>query len=110
MKIGKKKTDFQLLPFSTGMNPGTTKQIIIGEYEDMLNETADSLYQNNHTVYFLINSKNSNWELNKPVNIKNILLTFNLRLFDNENVIIKYDYKTNKYKINKDKHKNKTAL
>jgi hypothetical protein len=101
VKIENTKTNFQLLPFSAGMNPGTTKQVIIGKYEEIDSEVSDSLYQKYETVYYLLNSNETVWEQRKTIMLKEIKYKFYIRLFDNENVIIEYDYKTNKYKINK---------
>jgi len=99
VKIENKLSDFKLLPFCAGLNPNATKQVIIGEYTKANNEILDSLYQKYNTVFYLINSNDMKFEEQIPIIIQNIKHKFYIRVFNNENVIIEYNYLTNKYKI-----------
>lgn len=101
VKVENKKTKFQLLPFHFGYNPNATIEVIIGEYEKIENEVADSLHQKYETVYYLLNSNQTDWTQQKAVKLIKTKHKFYIRLFNNENVIIEYNYLTNKYTLNK---------
>ncbi len=94
VRITNRITSFKLEPFSSGIEVFPSYQVIIGNYKNLTDSETKILQKKYETICYL--ETTNKFKYDQACQITKQFQKFYIRLFENENVLIIYNYKNNK--------------